>query len=251
MIKGQRTEDSIVLHEDGTKMTIKKQLEKLGARSIEDRYMVIGYGSNANPAQLQVKFQNTDSTFPIFKGQLKDYDVVYASFVAPYGTIPATIENSKGALVEVWANLLDENQIKLMDKTEGRGKSYWLAELEGELVLENGEHFSPIYSYVATTGTLFVEGEQVRLQEINAANTKFKGLTEIEVLKIILKEFAKYDKPMSFDDFCKNIQTDTSFLKQINHFLKNNHSVAHALKCKIIEEPQYPPVKFLNMKRHS
>ena len=66
MIKGRKLEESLVI-KNGDKCTIESELENLETTRFEDRYLVIGYGSNANPAQLKNKFQETSSIFPVFK----------------------------------------------------------------------------------------------------------------------------------------------------------------------------------------
>jgi hypothetical protein len=50
---------------------------------IEERYLVVAYGSNVNPVQLSLKFKKPEHAIPVFKGRLKGYDIVYAAMMAP------------------------------------------------------------------------------------------------------------------------------------------------------------------------
>jgi len=123
MNQNNRLTDSMVLLSDGSKSSLDILLRKWGSSSMNERYVIMGYGSNANPAQLSVKFKNYSKPMPVIKGIMKGYDIVFAPLVAAYGSIAATIEKSEGTDVEVWINFLDEEQIRIMDNSEGRGKS--------------------------------------------------------------------------------------------------------------------------------
>ncbi len=148
---------------------------------LHDRYMIVGYGSNASPPQLKCKYRDRKSIFPVFKGTLANMDVVYSNKQTSYGSIPATITDSPGTTVEAWATILDKKQLSIMDKTEGRGKSYFLAKIPGELCLENGEYFSPVLSYISMAGVLRSDGNPIRLKTIQADGKKFKEYTQKEI----------------------------------------------------------------------
>ncbi len=180
-------------------ITLAEKLEEYGAKGISDRYLVVGYGSNANPAQLQNKFKNNvNSIFPVFKGTITGYDVSYARAFASYGAIPATITDSPGTVVEVWANLFDEEQLEIMNKTEGRGTSYCLGRLNSALTLENNEIFSSACSYIHMQGSLPVNSKPIRLDMISAINAKFDGLDQPQILSKISEMFGLSTTPEEF-----------------------------------------------------
>ena len=147
--------------------------------------------------------------------------------------------------MEVWANLLDKKQFELMDKTEGRGKSYWLVKIDGELILENGESFSPIYSYVATSGVLTLKEELIRLREVNVSNPNFQELTEIKLLEIMHK---KLSADTTLEEFLSKILKNKDNIQIFNEFLKENFSISHNLEFKKIASDEIPE-KIVNMKR--
>jgi hypothetical protein len=239
MKDGEKIEEALILNKNN-KITLEKYLEQSKAVNLKDRYMIIGYGSNVNPAQLQMKFDSIQGIIPVLKGKLKNYDVVYAAFSSPYGAIPATIEQDEGTTVEVWANFLDEKQMELMDKTEGREKSYWLVKIDTEIILENGERFSPIYSYLATSGVLSHKENPLRFTGINADDKKFKDMTEIEVLKVLYSKLSTVQKFESFEEFIDKLRNDKTFQDKVNEFLKNNLSLGIKLEHVVIPPLQYP-----------
>lgn len=176
MRPGDRLEQSIV-ESDGKA----SRLEDLC--NVQDMYMVVGYGSNPNPAQLESKFAGEAATIPLVKGTLPDCDVVYAPFFSSYGAVPATLCRSEGTVVEMWASLLDERQLEIMDVSENRGRNYRLARMDCEMVLESGERFSPVYAYVCIAGTLCLGGKPLRLDAVQASNTAYPGATEREAIR--------------------------------------------------------------------
>lgn len=246
---GKKIEESLIQKNEDRKTTLEKYLEQSETNNLKDRYMVIGYGSNVNPAQLQIKFKNIEGIIPVLKGQLKDYDVAFAAFSSPYGAIPATIEQSKGTTVEVWANFLDEKQMELMDKTEGRENNYWLVKIDTEIILENGERFSPVYSYLATSGVLSYKENPLRFIGINAEGKKFKDMNEIEVLKILYEKLTVIRKFENFEEFMEKLRNDKTYQDQVNEFLKNNLSLGIKLEYTIIPPLQYPK-KMKELIRH-
>ena len=246
---GKKIEESLILKNEDDKITLEKYLEQSETTSLKDRYMIIGYGSNVNPAQLQLKFENVQGIIPVLKGKLKDFDVVYAAFFSPYAAIPATIEQAKGTTVEVWANFLDKKQMEIMDKTEGREKSYWLVKIDTEIILENGERFSPVYSYLATSGVLSYKENLLRFTGINADDKKFKDMNEIEVLKILYDKLTVIRKFENFEEFIDKLRNDKTYQDRVNEFLKNNLSLGIKLEYVIIPPLQYPK-KVKELTRH-
>ena len=197
MIDGKKLEDSVI-----NDNTLDDELHNRKTIPIKDRYLIVGYGSNVNPAQLKYKFNGINNVFPVLKGKMNNFDIVYANSFTKYGYVPATITSSPGTTVDVWANLLDENQLELMDKTEGRDKKYWLAKLDGELILENGEHISPVYSYVSTRGVMTINENPLRLTGIAASHKKFEGFNQTEILTILQK---KIKPTYTIDEFIKYV----------------------------------------------
>jgi hypothetical protein len=105
-----------------SKVTVQDFLKQNNEVSIRDRIPVLAYGSNVCLAQLLYKSSlnpNISDLFLCFRAVIKDTDVLYGSFLAPYGALPAIIGPVEGAETEVWVTLLDREQLELMNKTEG------------------------------------------------------------------------------------------------------------------------------------
>ena len=128
--------------------------------SLEDWYCILGYGSNACPAQLRFK---KFETVVVVKCRLFDVLPVYAGYKGDAGYVPATLARAKGEEIETWVTLLDPKDLKKMDRSEGRPSVYNLAMIdEGRLFLENGKEIKPIYAYVTTDDKgLFLHGGKV------------------------------------------------------------------------------------------
>jgi len=86
LIKGKKLESSSVIASK-KEINIDDHLSKLKAASIKDRFAIIAYGSNVNPAQLSAKFQREKNPVPLIKGELHDHDIVYSPHISEYGAI--------------------------------------------------------------------------------------------------------------------------------------------------------------------
>lgn len=183
--------------------TLDQTLASLKATDMDGRYPIIGYGSNANPAQLQRKFPKEDNpVIPVLKAVLEGFDVVYANSFSKHGYAPATLIHSPGTRVDVWVTMLDGYQLKHMDKTEGRGKTYCMADLKSTVRLAN-EAKLPAYSYIHVRGALTLNKKPVRLGPIHVDNPTYQAMNQEEILHKI-SEWLRLDyDPKSFSDCIK------------------------------------------------
>ncbi|NHK28405.1 hypothetical protein FF098_010855 [Parvularcula flava] len=91
---------------------------------------VVAAGSNASPMQLLRKFQQRkDIIVPVLKMPVRDWSVTYARHIAPYGSIPASLEQAPGETTQLFVNFLDEEAMEGMHGTESIGTYYQLAEV--------------------------------------------------------------------------------------------------------------------------
>ena len=160
-------------------------LRQLSVEPLEDRYAILGYGSNASPDRL---IKKGISNLPIVRVFAKNLDVVYAYEKTDYGAIPATIVESPSTLTEIWVSFLNEEQLGKMDGSEGRkGGHYDLVELKNNLIfLPNCQVISPAYAYVSNKkGVALRYRKPIALEPIQAVHRKFDAISEKEVLNII------------------------------------------------------------------
>lgn len=174
----------------GEKIGLSLLLEKLSVEPLEDRYAIIGCGSNACPNRL---IEKGIFNLPILKISAKNVDVVYTYDETSYGSvlaIPATIVRSPDSLVEIRVFFLNDEQLEKMDKTEGRrGRYYDLTELKNcQITLPNGRVLSRAYAYVSNKkGIALKDGEPIALASIRSRNRRFRAMYETDILDIIGK----------------------------------------------------------------
>ncbi|MFQ5765155.1 MAG: hypothetical protein ACE5GT_09510, partial [Rhodospirillales bacterium] len=108
--------------------------------NLSGRRPVLAVGSNQSPEQLIRKFKDSGlGPIPVIRARLADFDIVYSSHVAAYGSIPAMLRHSPGTRVTLFVNWLTPAQETLMHATETATANYDFGKLDGiELSLEAG-----------------------------------------------------------------------------------------------------------------
>ena len=208
---------SVVINRKRIKLN--ELLRKHGAASIEERYPILSYGSNACLAQLKHKYQSESKAGNLLinlRGEISETDVVYSSTITRYGAIPATLAPMKGAKCQVWLSLLDENQFKHMIQTE---KPYSLAlSTAKKLHLENGIRPSCYYAFLYNQ-VLSVEGSLFRYPDIPASESIAIQVWQAHMLMFISSLF-KMEKKR----FIQKVKTNDRFrgkvFKALQRFAK-------------------------------
>lgn len=147
---------------------------------IVDRTPVLAAGSNQSPEQLARKYSNKldIGPIPVIRGQLTNFDVVYAAHVAGYGSIPATFQSSPGTTVTVFVIWLTDFQLEIMHATE---QNYNYDRLTGiNLKIEFGPKPPEVFAYTAKVGCYNHKKSCLSLTEIPADNRKFASATQSE-----------------------------------------------------------------------
>ena len=207
---------------------------------LSERFPILTYGSNACPRQLF--FKGITGAIPFFKASLKGFDIVYSAHISEYGYIPATIMESERTTIEVWVALVNEAQLKMIDKSEDRPRTYDLVKinLDGEntrIVLENGEMLPFVYTYISKKGFLAFNGQPISLKAIKARDRRYQELDEKEVLSIILNH-AKNESDIInamlqsediLEDFVNIIKKKRSRNVVSEKYEKQNYDVAEFL----------------------
>jgi len=161
------------------------------------RKAVLAYGSNASPSGLRWKFPaGSDAPFALVRGTLHDFDVVYSSHIAVYGSVPATLQVSPGTEVETFVALLTEHQLELVTEWEINAR---LERLRGlRLELERGEAPAEVLAYVSRHGCLTAGNKEIAIAEIPARGRRFPTMTQPEVLEYVRHAVAP---ELSMEDF--------------------------------------------------
>ncbi|MFC7395198.1 hypothetical protein [Scopulibacillus cellulosilyticus] len=200
------------------KMTVKEFLKKEQAAPITERIPLLGYGSNVCLAQLAYKFGLTPDMSDLticYRATIKDSDIVYGSFLAPYGALPAIIAPVTGAETEIWLTLVDQEQFDHMNSTEG---GYGLREHRGgKCVLQNSERFEKVYGYY-NPRALKVDGNMLRFKDIQGTSP-LPEAWEADTLDW-LKEAVGFEG--SREHFIHKLRWDYSFHREVNKKLKSH-----------------------------
>lgn len=120
----------------------------------DTRVPVLAIGSNAAPSQMRHKFATTSVPLvvPSIRARVEGMTAGFSSFVSPLGYIPATIVPEAGAVAEMSLQLLDDQQLREIDRTEA--SAYRRVWVETSIQLETGERLSGAYAYVSRDGYL-------------------------------------------------------------------------------------------------
>ena len=145
-------------------------LKKHGLPSLDERYAILAYGSNACPDQLLKKDL---SDVPVLYGRLKGAEAVYAGRKTQNGYVPATLARKNGTRSS-WVTLLTREQLTAMDISEGRRhNTYVLAELSNVQFFVGRSVFIPLYTYVNTRGGVMTQnGKPLSLRSTNQKRAK-------------------------------------------------------------------------------
>jgi hypothetical protein len=165
-----------------------RPLGEVDPRDLARRSPILAVGSNGAPAQLQRKFAAPafadstvgDGVIPVTACVVADIDVVYAAFVAGYGSIPATSTASPGTAVDTFVTWLTPRQLDRMNQTEGVGANYRLDAVD-QVVVDGIGPVEGVVGYVATAGPARVDGAPVALAAVTARHRRFPALGQAAV----------------------------------------------------------------------
>ena len=143
------------------------------------RTAVVGYGSNASPQRLLEKY-GEDATIPVLRCRLHDHDVVYATHIATYGSLPAGVYHSAGTVAHVSVSLLTDTQLEIMHVSEG--ENYHFARLEGRVEADGMGEVADAAAFVTSHGVYGYGGEPVALARVHADNRRFVAREQADML---------------------------------------------------------------------
>lgn len=171
------------------------------------RTPVLAVGSNQSPVQLARKYGiGSDHVVPVERGQLADFDIVYAAHISSYGAVPSMLQCAPGVSVSLFVNWLDDLQLEKMHATEG---NYHFAEIENvRLRLEGGRERNTAFLYVARLGHYVHEAGPVSLKAIPAEGRTTRAHDTAEMLRIVQQRLAQDG---DHDEFVLRLADDAAF----------------------------------------
>jgi hypothetical protein len=157
---------------------------ELPAHGVElaGRRPLLAYGANAAPAILGRKLAALPrQPLPVLRAELDDFDVVYSAHISPYGAVPSTLQRSPGTTSPVFVAFPNPEQERLLTATE---PNYELRRLDGVSIrIDRGRPLDSIDAYISRHGCLSLDGSEVALAAVAAADRRFPSLGEVEVLE--------------------------------------------------------------------
>lgn len=176
-------------------------IEAFDETLVQGRTPVLAFGSNQSPERLIQKFgSHADHMIPVERAILCDFDVVYSAHITSYGAVPAMLQVSPGARVELAITWLDERQLGIMHKSEVAAANYFFAAVE-DVVLEtqSGGVYDVAYAYVGTRGHLqHSDGGAIALAAVTCEGRQYSEMTTADALEIVRTRHAENQTPEEF-----------------------------------------------------
>ncbi|MEE2789854.1 MAG: hypothetical protein VX589_21110 [Myxococcota bacterium] len=179
------------------------------------RIPILAIGSNRAPSQLGRKF-GVDACVVVEKVWLEDYDIVYAARLSRYGAVPATLLASPGVSVEVAMTWLTSEQVEIMHRTEGVGRSYDVVKIRPSC-LPGAELSTDVAAYSASAGALFLDHQFWPLAAVASTGRATQAYESSEILE---KVCAYLDAGTETADFVRRVQTEPVFRQACLSHLK-------------------------------
>ncbi len=190
---------------------------------VRRRHAVIACGSNASPERLRQKFGDEGILIPTLEVVVEGYCIVYAARFTQYGSVPTTLAKAPGAHMRMHVNLLDDNQLELMDRSETLGVSYNRWEIEGvSLTLGNGDSLDSAHAYFNRNGALFVDKAVLAPSGIEGVTLRHRVLGQADVQGVAK---SLLDVDASIDDFIHENIENQDLRLQRNNVLRENYSI--------------------------
>jgi hypothetical protein len=153
----------------------------LGGPDLTGRRSLLAYGANASPSILARKLATRPHLeLPLLRAELHGFDVVYSAHISPYGAVPSTLQRSPGTTVPAFVAYPTAEQEELLSATEPNYELHRLHDLDLRTELGPVESLD---AYVSRHGCLTLDGTEVALAAIEAAERHFPSLGEVEVLE--------------------------------------------------------------------
>ena len=164
----------------------------------QQRFPVIGYGSNRSPERLLQKYPEPGQQVPVEAAWLDGFDVVHAACIGSYAAIPATIAPSPGCRLPVKITWLSLFQLPAMHRSEGIGKAYDFGVLNMPIDAEHSGRLSRAFVYVHRNGAFAPGGLPVPFAEIGSKGRPWPAMGQ----RLIQQSVADWLQPgASVEDF--------------------------------------------------
>ncbi len=190
---------------DGTITAVDALLEKLRLPLVKDRYAVLAYGGNRNPATLAIKFLNYGYrspgealAVPVWRGKISGADVVACGFSGQgyfYADLLLNSNWTRQTRAEAWLILLDQDQLRAIHDSEGvRGGDYIVARFGGVTIDGYEKTLAPM-GYAGKKPILLSPQTQSPLgfKSVQAERRTIPEMTPLQMLDHLLDAYGLRD----------------------------------------------------------
>jgi hypothetical protein len=176
-------------------------LKKLNLPLVNDRYPIVSYGGNRNPATLYIKFLNYDYrspgnglAVPVLRGKISAADVVACGLSGQgyfYGDLLWNSQLTLKTEVEAWLALLDHDQLRVIHDSEGvKDGDYIVARFSGVTIDSFHKSISPM-GYAGTAPVLTSPSLQLPLafKSVEAKGRTLPEMSAVGMVEHLLEAF--------------------------------------------------------------
>ena len=177
------------------------EVRPFDSREIKNRTPVLAFGSNQSPTRLGQKYGHlNDCVIPIERAVLHDFDVVFSAHLTSYGSVPAMLQSSPGAQIEVALTWLDDEQLAIMHETEIREANYYYGAIDGvALSTETGAKHATVHAYFGTRGHLeHDDGGPIALSALACEGRRYPSMTTGDAIELVRRRHAPESDPDAF-----------------------------------------------------
>lgn len=181
-----RPSTSFIFKGTQTPILVPTSLEALLNHGGAPRKFILAIGSNASPEQLLRKYGDlsqqplsAESEIPVVETEVYELDVVYAPFLARYGSVPATVCASVGTVLKIHATLLTAAQMSVMHASESAYHFVRLIDTDVRIPALDLLVTCPVYAYVAYDGVLHDDrGWPMAVEEVTGEGRLFRLVSQ-------------------------------------------------------------------------
>lgn len=218
---------ALLVGDEREMLTIEDFLQAERSPLLPERYAVLAVGSNACPGRLEEKFAGRNGDpIVVVKGWIDGVDSIYTSWLADYAALPATIADSPGTSVELWATLLTAGQFELMNRSERLGEDYRLVAVAAPLRLGSYE-INGLYAYFDMRA-LVLRGEQIRVAAFEARGARRRALDQRAVLAAVLDNLQIHPQE-PIEERHRLLRSDHGLMAAVNAYLAGSQAAGNSL----------------------
>jgi hypothetical protein len=218
------------LHFEGSDEThlVDEILEKLNLALVKDRYGVISYGGNRNPATLYTKFLNYHYrspghglAVPVLRGKISGADVVACGLSGQgyfYGDLLWHPELTRNTQIEAWLALLDHDQLRVIHDSEGvKGGDYIAARFGGVTIDTYHKGMSAMgYAGKAPVLTSPEFESPLAFRSVKATGRTIPEMTALEMVEHLLDVFGLHEQVCKATELRNEVNLAPELMKYMN-----------------------------------